>query len=80
MPSDVIGSLIILSLLLLVRQSAVTAQHGVTYKEPELECLDDGIRLHIYPVGVFVGHVYVMGHFAGEYVHSKFYFYFCGHV
>uniref|UniRef100_A0A0K0D3F1 LRAT domain-containing protein n=1 Tax=Angiostrongylus cantonensis TaxID=6313 RepID=A0A0K0D3F1_ANGCA len=76
MPSDAIGSLIILSLLLLVKQSAVTAQHGVTYKEPELECLDDGIRLHIHPVGVFVGHVYVMGHFAGEYVHSKFYFNF----
>ncbi|VDO86908.1 unnamed protein product [Heligmosomoides polygyrus] len=30
------------------------------------ECLSDGIRLHIDPVGVFVGHVYVTGHFVGE--------------
>uniref|UniRef100_A0A7I4Y608 ZP domain-containing protein n=1 Tax=Haemonchus contortus TaxID=6289 RepID=A0A7I4Y608_HAECO len=46
--------------------------YGLTYKEPRLECLTDGIRLHIDPVGVFVGHVYVAGHFIGDKCHLDY--------
>ncbi|EYB83249.1 hypothetical protein Y032_0339g2955 [Ancylostoma ceylanicum] len=48
------------------------AQFGLTYKEPRLECLPDGIRLHIDPVGVFFGHVYVRGHFKENKCHLNY--------
>ncbi|VDL71717.1 unnamed protein product [Nippostrongylus brasiliensis] len=50
----------------------VHADYGVSYREPRLECLSDGIRLHIDPVGVFVGHVYVTGHFVGDKCHLNY--------
>uniref|UniRef100_A0A1I7X3H7 ZP domain-containing protein n=1 Tax=Heterorhabditis bacteriophora TaxID=37862 RepID=A0A1I7X3H7_HETBA len=36
------------------------------------ECLNDGIRLHINPVGQFVGHVYVKGFFFGQSCHLDY--------